>query len=61
MKNIFKKLFKKEPIVKNYGINNEFKTIKADSISELKSLIEAKKFFDAFDFELYYKIKQAKK
>ncbi|CAB4128428.1 hypothetical protein UFOVP105_39 [uncultured Caudovirales phage] len=63
MKKLFKKLFKKESVIINEPTleTKKFKVIKADTITELKSLVEAEKFFDAFDFELYYKLKEAKK
>lgn len=38
----------------------ELKVIRADNLSELRDLIKADNFFDAFDIELYYKIKKRK-
>ena len=39
---------------------HEIRIIKADNIHELTSLVKAEQYFDAFDFELYYKIKKIK-
>jgi hypothetical protein len=59
MKNLIKKLFGKKPITITEE-KTSLKVIRASSNAELKKLIEADAFFDAFDFELYYKIKSIK-
>lgn len=53
-------LSKKPLTISETEEKTSLKVIRANSNAELKKLIEADAFFDAFDFELYYKIKTIK-
>lgn len=61
MKRLIRKWLSKKPLtISETEEKTSFKVIRATSRAELKQLIEADAFFDAFDFELYYKIKSIK-